>query len=40
MQKWRDGYFCHPIARVRLPHDRDEEPSFDAYKTKRHLFYD
>lgn len=30
-QKWLDGYFCHPLARLRLPHDRDEDSLFLHY---------
>ncbi|CAK9096567.1 Uncharacterized protein SCF082_LOCUS45327 [Durusdinium trenchii] len=35
VQKWRDGYFCHPIARVRLPHDHDEDSLFLHYDFRR-----
>lgn len=35
VQKWRDGYFCHPIARVRQPHDDDEDSLFLHYDFRR-----
>eukprot|EP00434_Breviolum_minutum_P019975 symbB.v1.2.017620.t1/scaffold1340.1/size241236/5 len=35
VQKWRDGYFCHPIARVRLPHDYDQDSLFLQYDFRR-----
>ncbi|CAJ1373200.1 unnamed protein product [Effrenium voratum] len=35
VQKWRDGYFCHPIARVRLPHDNDQDSLFLHYDFRR-----
>jgi len=31
MAKWRIGYFCHPLARLRLPHDNDEDSPFLKY---------
>ncbi|CAE8624845.1 unnamed protein product [Polarella glacialis] len=31
VQKWRDGYFCHALARVRLPHDDDKDSLFLHY---------
>ncbi|CAE7035222.1 unnamed protein product [Symbiodinium natans] len=35
VQKWRDGYFCHPMARVRMPHDKDQDSLFLHYDFRR-----
>ncbi|CAE7342989.1 unnamed protein product [Symbiodinium necroappetens] len=35
VQKWRDGYFCHPMARVRMPHDSDPDSLFLHYDFRR-----
>eukprot|EP00928_Gymnodinium_smaydae_P022004 TRINITY_DN18619_c0_g1_i2.p1 TRINITY_DN18619_c0_g1~~TRINITY_DN18619_c0_g1_i2.p1 ORF type:complete len:730 (-),score=142.69 TRINITY_DN18619_c0_g1_i2:64-1944(-) len=34
-EKWRLGYFCHPLARVRLPGDADRASSFLRYDFRR-----
>jgi len=33
--KWHVGYFCHPLARLRMPHDDDEDSLFLHYDFRR-----